>query len=625
LGAHIYTSSGNFSDTVPSTVTGCDSITTFTLHVTLATHTPIFQSICAGQSYILGSHAYSASGNYADTTTSSVTGCDSITTLTLLVNAPITQAISQSICAGTTYYIGTHAYTAAGTYTDTAITASGCDSVVMLTLTILPYKTKSMSKTICAGSTYTLGANTYNSAGTYFDTVPSTHGGCDTVVTLTLSVNPYNSKSISPTICAGSTYTLGANSYSTAGTYSDTVPSTNGGCDTVITINLAVLPAINQSISQSVCPGGVYSFGSHSYSLPGTYADTATSTVSGCDSITTLTLTAAPYPFHVTSQSICSGSSISFNGNTYSAAGTYADTLLGAGVNGCDSISTLVLTVSSFATSTTSEAICFGTNYSFNGNSYTSSGTYADTLTGAAAGGCDSIAMLVLTVRPADSAVIASANPLVFCNGDSSQICATSGFVSYLWNTGNSTSCFYTSIAGTYDVTATDVNGCTAASNQAAASNFTPTPVTVSVNGDTLISYGAVSYQWYLNDQAIPLATDSSFVAFHSGIYKVEITDSHGCHYSSSGTSLITDINSPSILNNVRVYPNPLSGGSWYLDVDEAVLGSLCTIFDADGRVVFKSIIKNQHSELEPNFVKGVYTMQILSDKVNSTLKLIKL
>ena len=93
-------------------------------------------------------------------------------------------------------------------------------------------------------------------------------------------------------------------------------------------------------------------------------------------------------------QSICQGSSFTFNGNSYTKADTYTVHLTNAA--GCDSAATLVLTVKDTSGSTTIKSICQSSSYTFNGNTYTKADTYTAHLTNSI--GCDSTARLVLTV-----------------------------------------------------------------------------------------------------------------------------------------------------------------------------------------------------------------------------------
>jgi hypothetical protein len=61
------------------------------------------------------------------------------------------------------------------------------------------------------------------------------------------------------------------------------------------------------------------------------------------------------------------------------------------------------------------------------------------------------------------------------------------------------------------------------------------------------------------------------------------------------------------------------------MDVDEHLLGSLCQVFDAGGKLVYKTEIRNLHSVIELNVARGVYIMQIHAPEANYNLKLIKL
>ncbi|WP_216823414.1 hypothetical protein, partial [Niastella vici] len=78
-------------------------------------------------------------------------------------------------------------YNAAGTYKDTLTSAAGCDSIITLTLNVNPTKTGAQTVTICNNQLpYIWNGNTYNAAGTYKDTLTSA-AGCDSIVTLTLN------------------------------------------------------------------------------------------------------------------------------------------------------------------------------------------------------------------------------------------------------------------------------------------------------------------------------------------------------------------------------------------------------------------------------------------------------
>lgn len=103
------------------------------------------------------------------------------------------------------------------------------------------------------------------------------------------------------------------------------------------------------------------------------------------------------------SASLCSGNNYQFNGKTYTSAGTYKDTLVNAA--GCDSIVTLELKVGLPSVAPViNQSICQGDSVAFYGITYKTAGTYYTNLKNAA--GCDSLATLVLNVHPALTARI---------------------------------------------------------------------------------------------------------------------------------------------------------------------------------------------------------------------------
>jgi hypothetical protein len=86
-------------------------------------------------------------------------------------------------------YIGSNnvTYTSSGIYNYTTTNINGCDSIITLNLTILPTQSNSVSISQCDSYTSPLG-NTYNSSGSYTETYSNVNG-CDSIVTLNLTLN----------------------------------------------------------------------------------------------------------------------------------------------------------------------------------------------------------------------------------------------------------------------------------------------------------------------------------------------------------------------------------------------------------------------------------------------------
>src|SRR5207245_810811 len=181
--------------------------------------------------YIWHGNNYNEASTYKDTLTSA-TGCDSTVTQTLNVNQVVTSTQTTTICSNQLpYNWNGNTYNAAGTYKDTLTSAAGCDSIVTLTLNVNPVVTGTQTTTICSNQLpYNWNGNTYNAAGTYKDTLASATG-CDSIVTLTLNVNPVVTGMQTTTICSNQLpYIWNGNTYNAAGTYKDTLTNATG-CD----------------------------------------------------------------------------------------------------------------------------------------------------------------------------------------------------------------------------------------------------------------------------------------------------------------------------------------------------------------------------------------------------------
>ncbi|MES2691680.1 MAG: hypothetical protein V4658_14840, partial [Bacteroidota bacterium] len=95
----------------------------------------------------------------------------------------------------------------------------------------------------------------------------------DTSAAIKISLDPIYSRNNPKTICNGASYVFNAHTYTTAGTYRDTL-HTIKGCDSIIVTELTVNPSYSVNNAQTICNGGSYVFNTHTYTTAGTYRDT---------------------------------------------------------------------------------------------------------------------------------------------------------------------------------------------------------------------------------------------------------------------------------------------------------------------------------------------------------------
>ncbi len=94
-------------------------------------------SVTACDSYTSpsGNYTWTTNGTYIDTIVSPL-GCDSILTINLTIESSNTGTLTATACNSYKSPSGNHTWTTSGTYTDILVNAVGCDSVLIITLTI---------------------------------------------------------------------------------------------------------------------------------------------------------------------------------------------------------------------------------------------------------------------------------------------------------------------------------------------------------------------------------------------------------------------------------------------------------------------------------------------------------
>ncbi len=519
----------------------------------------------------------SASGTYTVTVTNAA-GCTASASNIVSItpgSASITPSGPTTFCAsgsvtltasgGGTYLWSTGATTAAvtasaaGTYTVTVTSASGCTASASQTLTVnplpaAPTAATATPATMCAGATSQIKAT---SAGNTINWWTAATGG--TLLGTSASGANY---AVTPAV----TTTYYAESYTAAGCASATRAAVT------VTVNPIPAAAISPA-GPSLCGtstltasgGGTYQWNllagfattaAISVSLSGTYSVTVTS-AAGCTASATNTVTINPVPLApitvtATPATICAGqtsqlSAISLGNTIRWWTAATGGTLLGTSASGANYAVSPVSTTTYYA------------------ESYTASGCASA-----------SRVAVTVTVNALPAAAITPAGPSTFCG---SGILTASGGGTYQWNaTGGSatTAAITASASGTYTVTVTSAAGCTAAASNVVTVNTIPTaaispsgPSSFCVSG-TLTASGIGTYQWNTTGGS---ATTAAITASASGTYTVTVTSAAGC--TAAASNVVT----------VNPYPlvSPITG------IKHLCQGGTATLSDATAGGVWSS------------------------------------
>tara|TARA_B110000046_G_scaffold29549_1_gene31089 strand:+ start:1142 stop:2944 length:1803 start_codon:yes stop_codon:yes gene_type:complete len=199
----------------------------------------------------------------------------------------VSSSISLTGCDSLISPSGSYVWTQSGTYHDTVQTAQGCDSNMTINLSILDNSHTTISVAECASYISPSGNYTWMQSGQYSDTLPNAVG-CDSILTINLSIN----NTTATTTLSGCEQVIspsGNHVWVQSGTYIDTI-SNSAGCDSIISIGVTVLSASSKNLAPDACLSYTSPSGNYTWTTSGSYIDTLINAM-GCDSILNIELT----------------------------------------------------------------------------------------------------------------------------------------------------------------------------------------------------------------------------------------------------------------------------------------------------------------------------------------------
>ena len=244
-----------------------------------------------------------------------------------------------SICEGEVITIDDLTISSEGIYTNILTNAVGCDSTVTLNVSVLTIAMTDIQEEICEGESIIISGTVYdesNPIGTEIIQSGATNG-CDSIVNVNLSFVPNIIENYQSAICEGNSEVWAGETISSAGDYTFNLVSVLG-CDSIINLSVEIIPESNTEFNFESCDESVIEIDGISYTESGAYQFILES-ASGCDSIVIYNLSFFPLANGSDTILICPGDSVLIDGNPVFVEGEYQSTYMGA--NGCDSIHTV--------------------------------------------------------------------------------------------------------------------------------------------------------------------------------------------------------------------------------------------------------------------------------------------
>ena len=234
------------------------------------------QFICATELYEFFGDSLSDSGTYSYLTPD----CDSLFILNLSVGEASTIDLFEMICEGDSIELAGQWIATEGSYVIKLSNAIGCDSIINLTLSLNPSLETSLIETICTGDSILFGNTWLKSSGMYSAAMFST-SGCDSIVNLELMVESEVIEEQEFDLCDGDSIFLRNEWRNTTGLYIDTVRQ--AGCDLILQSSVYFNPNYVKSDTVTICGKDSIFLIDEWVHTPGIYSITLP-TVHGCDS-----------------------------------------------------------------------------------------------------------------------------------------------------------------------------------------------------------------------------------------------------------------------------------------------------------------------------------------------------
>lgn len=381
-----------------------------------------------------------------------------------------------------------------GVYQDTIVSWRGCDSVMTITVKILKTSSSSFTLAHCDSVQNPVTKEYYKKSGKYTTTIPN-YVGCDSVITYFITVYPKDTTKISYNAC--DFVVVNGNTITKTGIYVDALKGFRG-CDSIvirdITINKSSSAKDTLGICRFVaCP----STPTKIFRKAGIYYDTIPNSAS-CDSVIQYTVlsNSTSGTIKITSCGTYKSPSKKY---TWTASGTYHDTLVYGNSKGCDSFMTINLTVVTPIPQTLNVAQCRSYTVPSGTKTVTVSSTVSDVIK--SKGGCDSIQYTI-------NVTINHANTNFTSDGTTLTASTTVSGATFKWLDcgnnfaaipGETNKSFTPSKSGDYGVAVTE-NNCT---DTSACYNFVLSGVNQFIPGDISISPNPTQGAIYIQSSTV--------------------------------------------------------------------------------------------------------------------------
>ena len=345
-------------------------------------------------------------------------GCDSIVVIDLTIMNGMPVDFEPTICPDDTIFVNGTPYYLGNDEGQETFTVSGCDSIVDVNIDFFPVAANTLDGTFCRSDTvYVNGVAYYfgNETGNQ-RLLNESFRGCDSLVTIDLNFYPAYEGNDNRTLCSGQSVFINGTEYGPSplpqSGFERVVGVAPNGCDSLVTVEITLNNGITLERNDVLCPGqSIFVNGTEYGESP--LPDEGTEEMmlpNGCDSTVIIDLSFQSQITDSYAPFFCYDQTIEINGTVYgnpNLGHRQNGTETIAGADGCDTLRTIFINILDESEADTTFVICQSGFVEFNGTIY-NEGNLGGTeiLANADPNGCDSIYNVTVTVYTPEEANI---------------------------------------------------------------------------------------------------------------------------------------------------------------------------------------------------------------------------
>jgi gliding motility-associated-like protein len=344
---------------------------------------------------------------------------------------PRTFTLIRTLCSGSSLTVGTEVFNElrpTGTTTLLGAAQGGCDSVVTVNLSFRTVVTGLLETELCDGG-FTIISGTRFDASNPVGTISfpgAAQGGCDSNLLVRVRFRPKARGTLPVSLCIGGSFNLGGKTFDASNPGDSVLLLGRGfrGCDSTVIVRLTFQTEVINNISTTLCPNGFITVRGTRYDAtnPRGIERFVRGSFQGCDSVVNINLQFRPSAVFSLNRQLCTGQTLTVGSTQFSELNpTGTITLPNAAFGGCDSTITVSLTFGPAVVNNINRVFCEGEQLVVNGRIYDQRNPSGqERIPNGSFTGCDSIINVTLTFQANVVVRLVGTNGL--CLGDSASL-----------------------------------------------------------------------------------------------------------------------------------------------------------------------------------------------------------